>query len=176
MGAGLFWGILIILIGISIIIRVIFNVDFPIFKILFGLLFLYIGLKILTGSFGFKGLKGEENDVAFGEKQFSEISKDDTEFNVLFGKGTFDFRNINLSEASFNVKINTVFGGSIIKIKKDLPVKIKADAVLAGAKLPNGNTTAFGTTFYQSENFQEDSNHLFLKLDIVFGGIEIETE
>ncbi len=177
MGAGLFWGILIILIGISIIIRVLFNVDFPIFKILLGFLFLYLGLKILTGSFGFKGFKGEENDVIFGEKIFSEIADEENpEYNVLCGKGTFDFREINLSEKSTKIKINTVFGGSVIKIKKDTPLKIKADAVFAGAKLPNGNTAAFGTTFYQSENFKEDSNHLFLKVDVVFGGVEVETE
>lgn len=37
------------LIGLSIIVRVVFNVDFPVLKILIGLFFIYLGFKIMFG-------------------------------------------------------------------------------------------------------------------------------
>jgi predicted membrane protein len=49
MSVSLFWGLVLILIGLSLIIKIVFNIDFPIFKILFAFLFIYIGIKVLVG-------------------------------------------------------------------------------------------------------------------------------
>ncbi len=52
----------------------------------------------------------------------------------------------------------------------------KADAVFAGAELPDGNTAVFGSSSYQSESYNPDSNHLKIKLDVVFGGVKVRRE
>jgi predicted membrane protein len=175
MGAGVFWGALLILIGLALIIRFVFNVDFPIVKVLFAMFFIYIGLRILFGSFGFFKFETGPDDVFFGEREFYE-PKHNKEYNVVFGEGNFDFRDIDLSNGNVNVKIGTVFGAAKIKIDRDMPVKIVADAVFAGAELPDGNTAVFGSSSYQSESFNPDTNHLKIKLDVVFGGVKIRRE
>ena len=156
MGAGVFWGALLILIGLALIIRFVFNVDFPVFKVLLAMFFIYIGIRILFGSF----YEPENNK----------------EYNVVFGQGNFDFTRVDLSRGNVNVKIGTVFGGSKIKIDRDMPVKIVADAVFSGAELPDGSTAVFGTSTYQSETFNPDSAYLKIKLDVVFGGVEVLRE
>jgi len=175
MGAAIFWGSILILIGLALVIKVVFNVDFPVFKILIAFLFIYLGLRILFGSFGLFSLKSGPNDVIFSERFFSS-PYEHPEYNVVFAHGVFDFRDIDLSEGTKNIKIGTVFGGSQIKIKRDMPVRINADAVFAGAELPDGNTAVFGSSTYTSESFNPDSAHLNIKIDVVFGGVQILRE
>lgn len=175
MGAGVFWGALLILIGLALILRFVFNIDFPVVKVLFALFFIYLGLRILFGSFGLFRIETGPDDVLFTEKEFIQPDHN-KEYNVVFGKGNFDFTDIDLSKGNVNVKIGTVFGSSVIRIDRDMPVKIEADAVFAGAQLPDGNTAVFGSSTYQSSSFNTDSNYLKIKLDVVFGGAEVRRE
>lgn len=172
MGAAIFWGSILILIGLALVIKVVFNVDFPIFKILIAFVFIYLGLRILFGSFGLFSFKTGPNDVIFNERYFSP-PYEHPEYNVVFGKGVFDFRDIDLSEGTKYVKIGNVFAGSQIRIRRDMPVRINADAIFAGAELPDGNTAVFGSSTYTSESFNPDSAYLDIKVDVVFGGVQV---
>lgn len=175
MGAGVFWGALLIFIGLALIIRFVFNVEFPVFKVLFAGFFIYIGLRILFGSFGLFHFETGPDDVIFNEREFYN-PEPNKEYNIVFGKGNFDFTDIDLSEGSVNVKIGTVFGASEIRIDRDMPVSITADAVFSGAELPDGNTAVFGTSSYQSESYDPAINHLRIKLDVVFAGVQVRRE
>ncbi|MBA7673218.1 hypothetical protein ES703_81409 [subsurface metagenome] len=95
---------------------------------------------------------------------------------MVFGQGNFDFTNVDLSRGNVNIKIGIVFAGAKVKIDRDMPVQIVADAVFSGAELPDGSTAVFGTSSYQSETFHPDSNYLKIKLDVVFGGVEVMRE
>ena len=174
MSTGIILGIIFIIIGLGIVIRVVFNIDFPVFKFLFALFFIYIGLRIMFGNLGFFHFNVSKNDVVFNEKRI-EASIGENEYNVVFGHGIFDFRDVDLSDGTAKFKVNTVFGASEIKVKKDMPLKIVADAVFAGAELPEGNTAVFGSNNYVNESFSEDSSYLFIKIDVVFGGVEVKT-
>ena len=172
MGAGVFWGAALILIGLALIIRFVFNVDFPVFKVIVAGFFIYLGIRILFGRFGLFHFETGPDDVLFSEKEFHR-PEHNKEYNVVFGKGNFDLTNVDLSQGDVNIKIGTVFGASEIRIDRNMPVKIMADAVFAGAELPDGNTAVFGSSSYQTESFNPDSNHLKIKLDVVFGGVQI---
>jgi hypothetical protein len=175
MGAAIFWGSILIIIGVSLLIKVVFNVDFPIFKILVAFLFFFIGIRILLGNTGLFHIHAGPNDVIFSEKVYS-APYEHSEYNVIFSKGVFDFRNVDLSKGTQNFKISTVFGGSQIKISDQMPVKINADAVFAGAELPDGNTAVFGNSSYTSKSFNPDSAYLYIKVDCVFGGVQVIKE
>jgi len=175
MGAAIFWGSILIVIGIALLIKVVFNVDFPIFKVLVAFLFFYLGIRILLGSFGLFNFHTGPNEVVFGEKLYS-APFEHSEYNVIFSKGMFDFRNVDLSKGSQSYKVSTVFGGSQIKINKDMPVRIVADAVFAGAELPDGNTAVFGNSTYTSSSYNPDSANLNIKVDVVFGGVQVLRE
>jgi len=175
MGAAVFWGALLIFIGVALVIKVIFNIDFPVFKILVAGFFIFVGIWILFGSFGRFQIKSGPNDVLFAERHY-HAPFDQPEYNVVFGKGVFDFTGVDLSQGPKNVKIGTVFGGSVIRISRDMPVEITADAVFAGAELPGGNTAVFGSASYVTDSFNVDSAHLKIKLDVIFGGAEVKVE
>ncbi len=175
MGAGLFWGLILILIGIGIVIRVVFNIDFPVVKFLVAFFFIFIGIKILVGNFDFRKGNTNDNTTIFGESKVVGIEGDHKEYNVIFGSSIIDLRDIDLSGGSKEIEINTIFGGTILKIDDKTPVKIKAEAVFGNAELPNGNTATFGTNRYESESFSKDSSYLYVKADVVFGSLKVKS-
>ncbi len=174
MGLGLFIGILIILLGLGIIVNVIFHIHIPIFKVLFGLILIFIGLKIIFGScISFPSCQGKAGNVLFQERTYRGLPGDSKEYNALFGKAFIDLRGIELKEKVTPIKIKVVFGGAEVILSETTPVRIKAEAVFGGVQLPENVTGAFGTSTYQSKNFDENQNYLFIEGTSVFGGIVI---
>ncbi len=173
MGAGIFWGIILVIIGLGIIIRVVFNIHFPIFKFLVAFFFIFIGLRILLGSFGLFRWEAKETDILFKEERVRP--EDKKEYNVIFSSGEFDLRDIDLGLGNYQVKVNTIFGGTIIKVNEGTPLRIDVDAVFASAKLPKGNSAVIGSSLYTNEAYVEGDNYLFIKADVVFGSVEVKT-
>jgi len=164
MAPGVFWGIVLVIIGLSIIFRVIFNVN--LFRVLIAVLLILLGIKVLVGNKGIFNFSSVKNDVIFSEKSYSGSPNDRTEYNVMFGKSVFDFRNIDFKdEKPVRLKINTIFGAA----------EIKVDAAFAGAKMPNGNTVAFGSSQYVSDTYDASSKYLFIDANVVFGGLEVKS-
>jgi hypothetical protein len=175
MGLGLLIGVLIIFFGLGIIIDVVFHVNIPVGKILFGLFLIYIGLKIILGG-SFPSpitVHGHPGDTLFNERTFHGPSSDSKEYNAIFGKAMVDLRGIELKEKVTRIKVAVIFGGAEVILDKNIPVRIKAEAVFGGVKLPENVTGGFGSASYQSQNFEEDINYLLIEASSVFGGIEI---
>ena len=172
MGAGLFWGAFLLLLGVALIIKVVFNVDFPVFKVLVGIFLVLLGLKVLFGRTFISERHFSPEETIFNERVY-ENPESGKEYSVVFAKGVYDFTNVNLDEGSFHAKVSTVFGGCQIIIPRDKPVRIKADAVFAGAELPDNNTAVFGSSVYESDNWRSDSASINIKVDVVFGGVQV---
>ena len=172
MGTGLFWGAFLLILGIALIIKVVFNFDFPVFKVLLGIFLVLLGIKVLFGKVLMPSHHFEPEDTIFDERVY-DSPEDGKEYTVLFAKGVYDFTNVDLEQGSFRVKVSTVFGGTQIIIPADKPVRIEADAVFAGAELPDGNNAVFGSTIYESESWSPDTASIDIKVDVVFGGVQV---
>jgi predicted membrane protein len=160
------------LLGIALIIKVVFQLDFPVFKVLVGIFLILLGIKLLFGRFVIPSHHFRPEETIFTEKTYSDLEPG-MEYTVLFGKGVYDFTNVDLTKGSFHTKISTVFGGTQIIIPRNAPVKIQADAVFAGAELPDGNTAVFGSSVYESDSWSPDTASINIKLDVVFGGVQV---
>jgi len=172
MGSALFWGLLFIVIGLSLVIKIVFNVDFPLVRIFIAFFLIFLGVKFLFGTFGNIKFNSGDHDVIFGERTYREF-KDNKEYNAVFGKSDFDFRNLDLNGEKRRIKISCVFGGILLKLDKDMPVRIKVESAFGGAQLPNGSSAVFGSSVYESPNFDPDEPHLYIKSDVVFGGLDV---
>ena len=71
MGAGLIWGVFILLVGVALIIKVIFNVDFPVVKIFLGLFLVFLGLKVLLTKNDFMRGHTGSNETIFSERVYN---------------------------------------------------------------------------------------------------------
>lgn len=171
MGAGLFWGIILIVIGLSVIFKVIFDVS--IFRIVLAIAFILIGVKLLIGKPIFHR-EGKNDHVVFGERSFSSNPVHGSDYNTVFGKTVYDFREMDtLIDRKTKITFNTVFGSTEVLLPPDLPVVVKTEAVFSSVRMPNGNTIAFGDANYVSKVAEPDSSTLFIEANVVFGGFDI---
>jgi len=163
------FGFIIILFGFSIILNAIFQINIPVFKIVFSLLLIYLGAKILFGAFG---IKSSEHTAIFSKGDFAP-STSTNKYNIIFGEGEIDLARIDLEKGNVEVNINTVFGECHLKIPKNTPTIIKANTILGAARLPGKNLTALGKTEYKTTNYSPIKNKLVIRADVVFGEFRV---
>jgi hypothetical protein len=174
MGFGLLIGVMIVLFGLGIIINVVFHVNIPVFKILAGLFFIYLGIKIITGgSFSSPVVHGRSGDAVFSNRTYQGMYGNSNKYSAVFGKAMVDLRGIELKEKVTRIKIDAVFGGAEVILDKNTPVRINADTVFGGVQLPQNVAGAFGSANYESQGFDENKNYLLIDASSVFGGVVI---
>ena len=170
LSSGIFWGVLIVIVGIVVIINVIFGTKIPIVSLIFGLLLIYFGVKIITGMSCCRSPKA----MIFEEKKI-ETATPSGKYDVIFGRSVIDLAKTELKEGVSKVEVNIVFGSSVIKIDPSMPVKIKASSAFGSGRLPDGNMVAFGEYTYKTDSLKQTDtkNYLLIKLNVVFGSAEV---
>jgi hypothetical protein len=170
-----FWGVLLILMGIAVIIKVVFQVNIPLGRLFFAFILIYVGLWfLLGGKFGWQS-QIHGNTVVFNESQVNITQPSAEEYNVIFGKGIMDLTGVILNkEGVTRLKVNTIFGSGVLKLNPDIPTKIVFDSPFASVQLPDGNNITFGSNYsYTTKSYQENQGYLLIKADVVFGSLEV---
>lgn len=162
-----FWGIFLILLGVSFILKVLFHLDIPVIRLFISFILIYMGLRVLTGGFGWER---NHRNIIFNDYQFKV--KADGDYNIIFGQGVVDLTGYEV-DANTRIKINVIFGSGLVKLDPAQPLKIKVDAAFAGAKMPDGNMISFGEYSYQTPAVQKDQPYGKVEVSVVFGEIQL---
>jgi len=165
--SGIFWGIVLVIFGLSVIVNVVFHVHIPIMRILFGLFLVYLGVQVITGH----RWKPFKSNCASSEAVFQTSGQND--YTVIFGKNTVDLTNISADARNKKIKIATVFGASMVTVPADIPVIIKATSVFGGMNFPNGTAISFGEYIYKNKVYTDQSDAIKVEIDLVFGGCNV---
>ena len=159
------FGVIVILIGLSILLH------FAFFNFLFALIIIWIGVRILTGHrydpWGMETEASEGEDFLSRVFIFSGLRKKMTSDNfegmnvaVIFGGGEIDLTGVKTQKTDLDLEINAVFGGLKLKIPKTWKIKSDAVGILGGFN----NMTA---------SPEKPAATVHLKGSAIFGGIEI---
>jgi predicted membrane protein len=177
--SGLFWGIILILLGISVIINIVFHIHVPFFRIILAVILIYAGVRVLTGGnwgHGRCGSMRSADRAVFCDGVFNRSSGG--EHTVVFGKDVIDAEAVFSEDPARTViKVNTIFGHSVVLIPKTMPIVIRVSSAFSGVRLPDGSVSAFGTTVYKNDAGRAASDASAIKtidLNVVFGGCAIE--
>ncbi|MDP4220186.1 MAG: LiaF-related protein [Bacteroidota bacterium] len=165
-----YWGALIILAGILLILRNVFKIDLPVMGIIFPIFIITIGVSLLSG-FRSSGERHGKN-VMFSDSEFETVTSDE-HYSVVFGKGSYDLRNLKPLDKDIHVDINCAFGGVEVFINPNIPLKIKVSSAFGGGQLPDGRTVAFGERVYKTPAYRDGSPSVIVKANVAFGGVEI---
>jgi hypothetical protein len=173
LSSGIFWGVLVVIIGLVIIINVIFGTKIPIIPIIFGLIFIYIGIRIITGNSWCRRTR-----TAIFEETKYEKATGGGKYDVIFGRNVVDLSDIQLKEGMTRVEVNTIFGSSVVKINPAMPVKIRASAAFGSAHMPDHGMAGFGEHTYKTDTLKQADtpNYLLVILNVVFGSSEVVTK
>jgi predicted membrane protein len=165
--SGLFWGIILVLLGFSVILKSVLNIDIPIFKIVFALILIYLGIKLLTVS------SVKNRGLFFFDSTKTSVDVEKDEYNIIFGSGVIDLREVVELQKKTSREINIIFGAGTIILPENTPVKIKTDTVFGGSRFPDGKTDFFGEYKYRHNSGTEEET-LYLEINVIFGSLTVE--
>jgi hypothetical protein len=168
--SGLFWGIIVVLIGLSIILNVVLGVKIPLIRIIFGLLLIYWGVTLLVGS-SFRLRSRGTSAFSDADIRVTETGKQD----VIFGRATIDLTGLALKPGANRYEVDAIFGSALITLDSKTPARVRVSSAFGSARLPDGNIIAFGDRDWSSPGLNRDSGYLDLKADVVFGSLEVRT-
>jgi hypothetical protein len=168
--SSMFWGIIIILAGILIVLRM-FSVfrDLSVFRVIAGLIIIYFGFTLILGKniIVLKDSKG-----CFFNYNNTTVRGNEEKYEVIFSNRTIDFSNT----ANKEIKIVTVFGRTAVKVGKNSNFRINGNVAFGSIKLPDNNNTFLGQINYSSPNPSGEKDSLKINTDVVFGTMEVIKE
>jgi len=167
--SGLFWGAIVVLIGLTIILNGVLGIRIPMIRIVLGLLLIYWGISLLLG-LSFRRTSGA---TVFSDTRL-ETTEASGKQDVVFGRSTIDLTGIQLKPGVNRYEVNTVFGVSTIRLNPATPAKVVVSSAFGGVRMPDGSNVAFGENTWRSPTLKEDSAYLYIKGAVVFGGTEIQ--
>lgn len=163
----MFFGILLLIIGIGIILPKI-----PVFNILFGAFLIILGLSMFTGKHMGDYLHiSKPNLIVFKESNFS-YNSNEKEYTTIFGNTTLDLTNQKIVENK-EVKIVTLFANSNLLLDKNSNFKIKTTTLFGSSNLPSKSTEGFGEENDKSVNFSENKPYFDIELVSLFGNSNV---
>ena len=164
-----YWASLLILAGVLLIVRNVFKLDLPVMGIIFPVIIISWGISILLGP---KGNSDTDSTFLFHNGSVTGVDGNSS-YNVVFGKGTYDLRNIKVTDKNTRVDLDAVFSSAFVKINPNTPMKIKVSAVFASGRLPDGSVISFGDRTYYTKAYHADSAYVEVHADVVFGDLRI---
>lgn len=189
------WGVILVIAGLVIILNGILPIKIPVLRIFFGILFVWIGLKILIkgpSHHSFKDFhekieKVETEDInkyaiifGKGDYVFDDIPvKDGSRIKgeCVFGQITMDFKKADFEGTSY-INVDNAFGQGLIYLPPHTAYSVKASAAFAQVDINKKSVlTGFGERqTIKSENFETADQKVILNLSSVFGELKLITE
>jgi len=166
--SGIFWGSLLVLWGISMILNAVFHINIPVFRIAFALIVIWFGVRLLMGG---KCCRTDHSAVFSGVD--IKADKPQKEYNAIFGNIAVDFSGIKLESDITKAEVNAVFGSAQVKVGSRFPVRVKANSAFGNVRLPNGNAVAFGDGKWENRPAKAGEKVMDLEVNAVFGQVEV---
>lgn len=171
----MFWGFVLLLVGLIIVANAVFGFNLPVIRVLIGFCFVYLGIKIAFGSawrnwtdFEKRG-NPEKGQIIFNEGKTSPRFLSDLDgrsFNVVFGEGKLDLTQTELGEKE-ELEINTVFGSAKIYLPSDVAVQASVTSFAGTTKIPETTST---------HSNEQKLKTLKLEVNTVFGSTQVEVK
>lgn len=156
----LFWGVLLVLLGVSIILKG-FGLSIPLVKIFLAILIIMFGVKLLLG--GNKRNKWEH------VKKYETRNR--VEYNSVFASQNIDLTHVKPGDKP--IEITCVFGSSIVKLPDGVPFTINPTTVFGATIMPGTKYFGFGDE-HVDLNDAAAGEKVNIEANCIFGRIEFE--
>jgi len=167
---GIFWGSVLIAVGVWFIVRRSVPVHIPVIRILIAVLFVYAGVRILV-----RGPVSTDHNVAiFSESRMSYAPDRSREYNLIFSSGLVDLSSAAPSGASIHAEVNVIFGSGTLRINPSVPVRVSMSSAFGTVESPNGRSIAFGESVYTTDSWREGAPAVEIRATAVFGRLAIQ--
>lgn len=159
--SGAFWGIVLILWGLSLVLKAFFpSIRLPLGTIFISICIIIFGIQLLVGGFGNKRSFSNKS-VKHGYSEHKSRAYTE-ELNVVFSTDSLNLSSVDVSNQDRFIDVTAVFGRAILYVSEDIPVRLETDAV-------------FGKVFKDSrlKLASNDETALVIQAEAVFGSVDI---
>jgi hypothetical protein len=164
---GIFWGVLLIAVGVWFILRRFFPFHVPVLRLIVAVVFVYLGIRVLVHG----QLAGHPGP--FFESRQTYAAGWTRDYNVIFGNGDVDLTSVALGSSSVRAQVNVVFGSGVLHVNPALPVRIDMSAAFGTVEAPDGRSVSFGDTLYTSPSYRDGAPALVVRAVAVFGRLVV---
>jgi hypothetical protein len=165
---GIFWGVILIAVGVWFILRRYFPFHIPVFRLIIAVLFVYVGIRILISG----PLAGHPRPFFMSHQRYTVGW--DRDYNVIFSSGDVDLSDVTLGSTSVRTQVNVIFGSGVLRINPDQPVRIDMSAAFGTVEAPDGRSVSFGDTVYTSASYRDGAPALEVRAAAVFGRLVVQ--
>ncbi|MCX7998042.1 MAG: hypothetical protein N3A69_03700 [Leptospiraceae bacterium] len=146
------------------------------FYIAFGIMLLIIiSLNFLASDIRFG--TGPDTNSLFVKPGELVVYDPKSEYYVFFTKGKIDFTKLAPGAGNHLIDCYAYFGKATVFIRPDVPTRILLYPTFGLIKLPNGmRYIPFFRNFYPNQAFKEDKPAIDIKINIMFGFVEVTEE
>ena len=166
---GIFWGALLIILGVWFIVRRSVPVHIPVIRIIIAVLLVYAGVRILARG----PVSTDRNTAVFSESTMRYSPDRGREYNLVFSSGAIDLSQAAPSGASIHAEVNVIFGSGTLRVNPSLPVRVNMSSAFGTVESPNGRSVAFGDMVYTTPSYRDGSPALEIHATAVFGRLTI---
>ncbi len=166
---GVFWGALLIVLGVWFLVRRYVPVHIPVIRIIIAALFVYVGIRVLVRG----PVSRDRNTVVFSESTVQYSPDRGRDYNLVFSSGTIDLSDASATTDS-RLQVNVVFGSGVLRIDPGKPVRVDMSSAFGDVEAPNGRSVAFGDTVYTTPGYKEGAPALHVHATAVFGRLVIQ--
>jgi len=166
---GVFWGALLIVIGVWFILRRALPVHIPVIRIVIAVLLVYAGVRILARG----PVTAEGNTAVFSESVMRYSPREAREYNLIFSRGSVDLSEAHPTTQTIHAEVNVIFGSGRLHIASSDPVRVAMSSAFGSVESPGGTSVAFGDTVYTTPSYREGAPALEVHATAVFGRLAI---
>lgn len=164
-----FWGILIILLGISIFLKG-FGINLPLVKVFFAIIIIMFGVKLLLGGKPHIRISGNHRS----NHSSMIYSNNQGEYNMVFSSGVIDLT--DLQADAKNLEITVVFGSATVYLPADLNFDIDPTSVFGATVMPRRKSAAYNASSRNTQNIRIESTAVFGRLEYIYKDRDVQTE
>jgi len=172
MSSAVFWGVLIIIFGLSIILKEVFHINFPFLRVIFGIFLIFWGIKVISGS----SWKNRNEDSAIFTSANMNYDKSKKEYNIVFGRGNIDLFKSEKPEKNKKIEVNVVFGNGNLIINDSIPARVEMNSVFGNVRTDKDKTSGFGSASYTTSAYDPNEPHYKIEANAVFGNLVIDNK
>ncbi len=168
---GVFWGVLLIVVGVWFLVRRFIPFQIPLFRVIIAVIFVYIGIRVLVR--GPMPALHDRNTMVFSESSLQWSPSHGRDYNVIFSSGNVDLSGVQLAGSNIRTEVNVVFGSGTLRLNPAMPVRVNMSSAFGTVEAPGGRSIAFGDTVYTTPSYKDGAPALEVHATAVFGRLTI---
>jgi predicted membrane protein len=162
-------GTAIVLIGVLMLIRNVFNIHIPIFAMLASFGLIWLGVMMIRGNI--KPGSGDHSKVKFSDSNLNYIPGQEN-YGVSFGSGVLNLQDLK-PDVPVHLNVECSFGEMKIMISRDVPLQVNGSASFGSLYGPDLRSASFGNYSYMSSGYNPNLPGITIHARVSFGELRV---